>query len=405
MENNELKENIRRKVKEKIAVSNIRKEFDMKKSNNKKIIYTISSMCAVLVLCLGITVNMKPQDNNNNDIQIAQKKDNNKYVEDLESNINEEKEDIIIFNVGTIIKSSADIDAKFEEIELKQEFDSINQIDIPNNLKLVRQGKMFVKPNPESVEYSKLRQYVLMYYEETDKDPSFIEITFTTEDTILGCMLPDETNMQSSIINGKEVKLFKGEYSKDKSKIIGNAFFETSGYKFFVEAHKTDENEFLNTVKSILNLGIVNNKSDKDTGEKEQVKDITNKKYPECYGGRYVDNNGNNVVWICEDNATNRKEICKFLGITESKTIFKKAQYSYNYLEELQSKISKKMSDKEFTFVTTSALMDSTNRIKVTVISNKEEDLKKLKELDSIGGAIEIQYNENGINNLLGELE
>ena len=35
MENNELKENIRRKVKEKIAVSNIRKEFDMKEKKRK----------------------------------------------------------------------------------------------------------------------------------------------------------------------------------------------------------------------------------------------------------------------------------------------------------------------------------------------------------------------------------
>ena len=268
MENNELKENIRKKVKEKIAVSNIREEFDMKKINNKKIIYTISSICAVFVLCIGIAVNMKIQENNNNDIQIAIKNDNNKYLEDLESNINEEKEDSIIFNSWTII-SSVDIDGKFEEIELKQEFDFIDKITIPNNLKLVRQGKIFVKPNSESVEYSKLRQYVLMYYEDTDKNPSFIEITFTTEDKVLGCMLPDEADMKSSIINGKKVKLFKGDYLEDRNKIVGNAFFEINGYKFLVEAHKTNENEFLDTVKSILNLPIVNNKSDKDIGVQE----------------------------------------------------------------------------------------------------------------------------------------
>lgn len=390
MGNNELKEKIRKKVKERIAVSNIREEFDMKKSNNKKIIYTISSICAIFVLCIGIAANM----NNNNDIQIATKNDNNKYAEDLKSNINEEREDSIIFNSGTI-KSSADIDGKFEEIDIKQEFDFIDKIAIPDNLKLVRQGKMFVTPNSESVEYSKLRQYVLMYYEETDKEPSFIEITFTTEDKILGCMLPNEADMKSSIINGKEVKLFKGEYLRDRNKIVGNAFFEINGYKFFVEAHKTDENEFLDAVKSILNLPIINNKSDKDIGVQEQPNEILTKNYPECYGGKYIDNNGNNVVWICEDNQANRTEICKYLGITESKTIFKVAKYSYKYLEDLQSKISQKMSNKEFPFVITSALMDATNNIKVTVTSNKEEDLRKLKELDSIGGAIEIQYNEN----------
>lgn len=68
----------------------------------------------------------------------------------------------IIFNSETI-KSSANIDAKLEETELKQEFKFMDKIDIPDNLKLVRQGKVFVKPNAKSVEYSKLRQYVLMY--------------------------------------------------------------------------------------------------------------------------------------------------------------------------------------------------------------------------------------------------
>jgi len=404
MENNELKENIRKKVKEKIAVSNITEEFDRNKTDNKKILYTISSICAVFVLCIGIAVNMKLQGNTNNDIQIAAKNDTNKYVEELGSNIHEEKEDSIIFNSGTI-KSSVDVDGKFEEIELRQEFDFIDKIVIPGNVKLVRQGKMFVKPNAESVEYSKLRQYVLMYYEETDKDPSFIEITFTTENEVLGCMLPDETDMKSSIMNGKEVKLCKEEYLEDRSKIVGNAFFEISGYKFFVEAHKTDENEFLETVKSVLNLPIINTKSDKDIGVQEQPSEVLNKNYPECYGGKYIDNNGNNVVWICEDNQANRTEICKYLGIAENKTIFKVAKYSYNYLEDLQNKISKKMSNKEIPFVTTSTLMEATNNIKVTVTSNKEEDLKKLKKLDSIGGAMEIQYNEKAMqkNELLRE--
>ena len=40
MENNNLKEQVRKDVKEKIAVSNIRKEFDMKSKNNKKLIYS-----------------------------------------------------------------------------------------------------------------------------------------------------------------------------------------------------------------------------------------------------------------------------------------------------------------------------------------------------------------------------
>ena len=59
--------------------------------------------------------------------------------------------------------------------------------------------------------------------------------------------------------------------------------------------------------------------------------------------------------------------ICNYLGITESKTKFIKAKYSYNYLTELQAKISRAMSNKELPFATSSALMDTTNNIVVTV--------------------------------------
>ena len=232
MENNDLKEKIRKNVKERIAVSNIRDEFDMKITNKRKIIYGTLSACAMFVLCLGVV--------------LSTEKENNKLL----SNISDES-----------VQTKSGID-DLKTNKDKQEFDFNNNEQITNK-----------------------------------------------------------------------------------------------------------------TVK------------DKDTGENEPVKELTNNTYPETYGGRYVDNNGNNVVWICEDSTTNRKEICKFLGITESKTT----------LEELQNKISQKMINKEITCVTTFAIMDTTNNIKVTVTSNKDEDLKKLKELDTIGGAIEIQYNENGM--------
>ena len=53
------------------------------------------------------------------------------------------------------------------------------------------------------------------------------------------------------------------------------------------------------------------------------------------------------------------------------------------------------MIDKEFTFVTKSAVMEDNNNIKVTVISNNESDLNEIKTLDTIGGAIDIEYNTN----------
>ena len=197
----------------------------------------------------------------------------------------------------------------------------------------------------------------------------------------------------------------------DKVSKIGDIEFIISQYKdmyivtfnfkdiyFDIETTGITENELLELLQSILTE---NNKNltveDKDINVKEQSNDIKSTNYPDYYAGKYVDNNGNNVVLLCKDNEANRKEICSLLGITEGKTIFKTAKHSYNYLTDLQSKISKKMIDKEFTFVTTSAIMEDNNNIKVTVISNNESDLKKIKALDTIGGAIEIQYNENGM--------
>ena len=53
------------------------------------------------------------------------------------------------------------------------------------------------------------------------------------------------------------------------------------------------------------------------------------------------------------------------------------------------------MIDKEFTFIALSAVMEDSNNIKVTVTSNNESDLNKIKALDTIGGAIDIEYNTN----------
>lgn len=166
---------------------------------------------------------------------------------------------------------------------------------------------------------------------------------------------------------------------------------------------KVDGMEDLRTEKESLS-GMKNTNSipvedveDKDINVKEQASENVGTVYPDYYAGRYVDNKGNNVVLLCENTKSNQKAICKFLGITENKTTFKTAKYSYQYLTDLQAKISKAMINKELAFVTTSSVMEDTNRIKVTVKSNSESDIKKLKDLDTLGGAIEIVYNEDSI--------
>ena len=286
------------------------------------------------------------------------------------------------------------MDGNWKDENVEEKFGFIRNIEILKQYEHLRQGMVYVKENVEDTNYSKFQQYELIYYMDGNNAPS-TDIIFTKEDKILQCMIPNESDFPSSTISGNEVKLFKAKNFFDDSKINGEAFFKYKDYTFYITSHRIDENDFIELIKSILNQNIISNNADKDIGVNEPINESSD--YPDYYAGKYVDKNGNNIILLCEDNNDNRKEICNILGITESKTTFKKVQYSYKYLTELQNKISKKMIDKEFTFVTKSAVMENNNNIKVTVTSNNESELNKIKAIDTIGGAIEIQYDENGM--------
>lgn len=216
----------------------------MKNKNINKIIYGILSACAILVLCFVVSKNINFPLNTTNSVEIAK---NNNIIQE-ENNVPEDK---IVFNEGSL-ESFADYDAKWEDANLKEEFDFIDEIYMPNGLTLSRQGKVFSKKDFYTVDYSKVRQYHLIYSTESREDPNIVEIIFTKEQTILGCMMPNEEETPSSILNGKEVKLYKSQNMYDESKIDGYAFFEKDGYKFYINAHKINEEDFVNVVKSIL---------------------------------------------------------------------------------------------------------------------------------------------------------
>lgn len=109
------------------------------------------------------------------------------------------------------------------------------------------------------------------------------------------------------------------------------------------------------------------------------------------FGGSYTDTNGKFVVVLTADTAENRTAICKELGVNESTTVFEVGAYTLEYLTELQNKISSAMTNKELPFVTSSAVDEIDNRIKVSVTTDNEADLAKVLALDTIGGAVVIE--------------
>lgn len=400
MENNELKERIRKNVKEKIAVSNIREEFDMKTTNKRKIIYGITSSAAVFILGFGIIIGTNTF--NNNQVQ------NNPYgisdLKDIKENKEESvKNELNIYKIASL--TSSDMDVKYDNYNQKmppeiwekilEEFKVANGISYEN----------FTNNIPEKFVYLNFYTISLRGYKDADLPNEYRKhdyvFEYRTENggKILIALCKEEEPLRDYYFEFKGKKSQIGntelEISQYNNKYMATFKFDNVNYD--IETTDITENELLELLQSILTENTNKNTpaEDKDVGVKEQTNEDINADYPEYYGGKYVDNNGNNVVWICEDNTKNRNEICKFLGITESKTTFKTAKYSYNYLEELQNKISKKMIDKEFAFVTKSAVMEDNNNIKVTVISNNESDLNKIKALDTIGGAVDIEYNTN----------
>lgn len=387
MENNNLKEQVRKDVKEKIAVSNIRKEFDMKSKNNKKLIYWVSSICAVFVLCFSLLISIDFLNNDSN-TEIAK----NNGTEDLYG----KKENLDIkLNINKIkepLMASLDADEKIIDIEkLPEKFDFIKNTNIPDQYKLESSYNVYTRKDINVEEYDVLHDYVFKYRKDSINK---IVIAFSEIDKPLRDYFIDSSDKVSMIGDI--------EFIISKYKEMYMVTFSYENINFDIETVGITEDELVNLLQSIIteiNKSGKENKivEDKDIGANEHVNEVLNNNYTDYYAGKYIDNNGNNVVLLCEDNAANRKQICSILGITESKTKFKKATYSYEYLTKLQDKISKAMQNKELIFVVSSALMEDTNKIKVTVINNSNENIDKLKALDPKGGAIEIEYNEKGM--------
>ena len=394
MENNILKEKVKANVKEKIAILNIRKEFDMKANKNKKIVYIITSACAVLVLCMGIIIGT-----NNGGLesiyQIALEKTNTLNQEESLTN------ELNINKLKSLAMLSLDADIKIIKLEdLPEKFKFIENISLPEEYKLEESYTVYTRDNKEVDEYNILHDYVFNYAKDNNK----IKIAFSEL---------EEPLRDYFIEGGDEIsKIGDAEFIIYQSEEMYIVTFNYQNINFDIETTGITEDELVNLLQSIINqIKNINNSDkiieDKDSGANEQTNEITETNYPEYYAGRYIDNNGNNVVLLCEDKKENREYICNLLGITESKTTFKTANNSYNYLIGLQSKISQKMQNKELPFVTSSTLMEVDNKIEVVVISNKKEDIDEIKELDITGDAIEIKYNSNsiGTEDLLVEAE
>lgn len=383
MENNELKEKVRMNVKEKIAIANIQKEFANRGKHKKKTVYAISSICAVVILSLGILVSTGQFTN----VPFQ------KQVQDLEEKQNHEENQKIEIEINTITNMAmTTLDADVQTIEmtnLPKKLEFVNQIKVPEGYSLENSYQVYVKTDPKKEEYDLLHDFVFNYRKDSS---NIITLACSELETPLRDYLIEEKGKVSKI---GEVDLIIYQYERTYM-----VTFQWQGIYFDLETTGLTKDEFVDLLQSIIEemqkATMLNQTvEEKATNVKEEPKEIENTAYPEYYAGKYVDKNGQNVILLCQDTKTNREQICTLFGITEEETIFQEAVYSYSYLMELQSKITEKMQKKEASFIISSALMEDQNKIKITIISREKEDWDQLKDIDPIGGAIEIQYSED----------
>ena len=150
-----------------------------------------------------------------------------------------------------------------------------------------------------------------------------------------------------------------------------------------VNIQESKSTEIEDTSETIIEDVPADNKG--EYNEEVNSSDLT-KDTSEFFGGSYTDANGKFVIVLTEDTPANRTAICKELGRSESNTTFVKGTYTLAYLTELQEKITNAMVNKE-----------STNNIIIRVTTNDEAELAKVYALDTIGGAIKVEFSAGAV--------
>lgn len=208
-------------------------------------------------------------------------------------------------------------------------------------------------------------------------------------------------NPKKSEINGAYLTIYEYENIYMTQFSIGNVNYD-------IEADSISLNELEALLTSIITVANSNKNVQSGSVPNTDIEDVpadSKGEYNEAvnvsdlpkdtsvfFGGSYTDANGKFVIILTEDTPANRTAICKELGRSENNTTFVTGTYTLAYLTELQAKISNAMVNKELPFVVSSALRETTNNIVIGATTTNETELAKLYALDTIGGAIKVEF-------------
>lgn len=222
-------EKIRKNIKEEIAISNIRKEFGMKTNKNKKVIYVLSSICAVFILGIGIFIGTNQHLLPSNTIDIGQTDAN----DGVELNINKIKD---------MTMTTLDADIKTVEIEsLPEKFKFIEYLAVPAEYQLESSYMVNIRSNRGIAEYDVIHDYVFNYRKDSSND---IKIAFSEIEEPIRDYFIDEGDKVSKI---GEVELVISQWKE-----MYIVTFEYKDIYFDIETTGVTRNELVSLLQSVI---------------------------------------------------------------------------------------------------------------------------------------------------------
>lgn len=204
----------------------------MKTNKNKKVIYVLSSICAVFILGIGIFVGVNKNLLPGNTVDIG-KTDANDGVE---LNINKIKD---------MSMTSLDADVKTIELEnLPEEFTFIENLQIPEEYNFENGYTVYTRENTDTAEYNVLHDYILNYRKDDLND---IKIAFSgIEAPIRDYFIGDGDKI--SKIGNVELKVSQWEN-------MYIVTFEYNDIYFDIETTGITESQLVDLLKSIIDNG------------------------------------------------------------------------------------------------------------------------------------------------------
>ena len=247
MEKDELESRIKRDIRENIALFNLKQELVKKKRRNRNIFCSILLACTIFSV---ITVNKNHPEINDETDQAQQ------------INISKREDQIQINTIENLVEESKDIDEKWIDANVIDEFDFFASIKLPEVVKdIKRQGKIYVREN-ENLEYSKLNEYVIMYDAdlkassklilERIREPS-VNIYFSVPGhQLLNECIRTEVEPKESLMNNISVYIFMSGTIEDGNNRKGIATFEYHDVQFRIQTEQISQEELITLIRSII---------------------------------------------------------------------------------------------------------------------------------------------------------